>query len=248
MAIQTEPSMFDALNPEVTALEFKVTVLRDDELKLQEELKRTRATRVRRTVYFYDTPDRDLARQKICLRGRVTEGDDDQSTIKLRPLPDAGVPAGWRVPKLEIEADVVGATLIPSVKIDHKPGPGRVADVAAGSLELSKLFNDDQEAIIDAALPKGVKLNNLQVLGPIDARKWELPKDTLPPYEVCVEEWSLPDASRFLEISFKLEDVSHAESAKQAFHGLLGRLGIDVEGDPAPKTRLALKFFADRLR
>jgi uncharacterized protein YjbK len=245
MAIQTEPGLFDALDPEVTALEFKVTVRRGEERKVEAELKRTRATRVRRTVYFYDTLDRDLAAQHLFLRGRVTEDDDDQSTIKLRPLPASGVPAHWRVPKLEIEADVVGAELIPAVKIDRKLDPGRIVDVANKILEPSKLFNDHQEAIIKAA---GIELNHLQVLGPIDARKWTLPDDTLPPYEVCVEEWSLPDASRFLEISFKLEDVSEAESALKEFHGLLDRLKIGYEGDPRPKTLIALKFFADRLR
>jgi hypothetical protein len=139
----------------------------------------------------------------------------------------------------------VGSRLIPSAKIDHKPKPGRILDVASDALEPSKLFHDDQKAIIKAA---GVKLSDLKVLGPIDARKWKLPDDTLRPYEVCVEEWSLPDASRFLEISFKLKDVDEADSALSAFHGLLDRLEIGFEGDPDPKTPKALKFFADRLR
>jgi hypothetical protein len=243
MAVQREPGPFNGLDPAIKELEFKVTVLRGEERKLQAELKRLHVRPVRRRVYFYDTPDLDLAAQKLYLRGRETEGDDDQSTVKLRPLPEAGVPAQWQG-DIELSADIVGSKQVPSVKLDRKNDPGEVAAAASDDLELSKLFNKEQEAIIAAALPAGIKLDALEVLGPIDARKWDLPADVLAPYELCVEEWSLPDASRFLEISFKTQRVNGAR-AQQAFHGLLDRLKIGHEGDPDPKTLNALKFFAD---
>lgn len=249
MAVQTEPGPFSGLDPAIKELEFKVTVLRGEERKLQRELKRTRTRPVRRRVYFYDTPGLDLAAQKLYLRGRETEGDDDdQSTVKLRPLPDTGVPAPWQATKgIELSADVVGSRQVPSVKLDRDVELGRVAQVASDDLELSKLFNKEQEAIIEAALPRKTKLDDLQVLGPIYARKWELPADILPPYGLCVEEWSLPDASRFLEISFKAQRVNGAR-AQQAFHALLDRLKIGHDGDPDPKTLNALEFFADDMR
>jgi hypothetical protein len=134
--------------------------------------------------------------------------------------------------------------------VHAEPGPldpGEVAAAASRDLELSKLFDKEQEAIIAAALPDNAKLDDLQVLGPIDARKWELPADVLPPYELCVEEWSLPDAGRFLEISFNAQRVDGLR-AQEAFHGLLDRLGIGHEGDPDPKTMNALEFFADWFR
>jgi hypothetical protein len=227
-------------------LEFKVTVLRGEERKLQAELKRLRVQPVRRRVYFYDTRGLDLAAQKLFLRGRETEGDDDQSTVKLRPLPEAGVPAHWQG-DVELSADVVGPKQVPSLKLDRKLDPGEVAAAASRDLELSKLFDKEQEAIIEAALPRDTKLDDLEVLGPIHARKWDLPADVLPPYELCVEEWSLPDASRFLEISFKADRVEGAR-AQQAFHALLDRLEIGHDGDPDPKTLNALEFFADWLR
>jgi hypothetical protein len=232
------------LDTAIEDLELKVTVLRDEEPQLEAELKRLRVRPVGRRVYFYDTPDLDLAAQKLYLRGRETEGDDeDQSTVKLRPLPDGGVPAHWRG-DIELSADVVGSEEIPSVKLDRDLDLGTVARAATRDLELSKLFNKEQEAIIEAALPRGTKLDDLEVLGPIHARKWDLPAEVLPPYELCVEEWSLPDASRFLEISFKAERFDGAR-AKQAFNGLLDRLGIGHEGDPDPKTLNALEFFAE---
>ena len=244
MAVQTEPGPFSGLDPAIKELEFKVTVLRGEERKLQRELKRTRVYPVRRRVYFYDTPDLDLAAQKLFLRGRVTEGEKDDSTVKLRPVPDLGVPALWETTGgFEFEADVVGSRQVPSLKLGHEPDPGRVAKVASGALKPRKVFNDEQEAIIKAA---GTDPDDLQVLGPIDARKWVLPADVLPPYELCVEEWSLPDASRFLELSFKAQRVN-GERAQEAFHALLDRLGIGHEGDKA-KTERVLKFLAAQLR
>jgi hypothetical protein len=245
MATQT----FSGLDPAIKELEFKVTVLRGEESKLQAELKRLRVRPVRRRVYFYDTRGLDLAEQKLYLRGRETEGDDeDQSTVKLRPLPDAGVPAHWLATEdIELSADVVGSEQVPSVKLDRDLDLDSVAQAASRTLELSKLFSKEQEAIIEAALPDGTELDDLEVFGPIHARKWDLPADVLPPYELSVEEWSLPDASRFLEISFKTQRVNGAR-AQQAFHGLLDRLKIGHDGDPDPKTLNALEFFAAQTR
>lgn len=238
---------FSELDPAIEELEFKVTVLRGEERKLQAELKRLRVRPARRRVYFYDTRDLDLAAQRLYLRGRETEGDDeDQSTVKLRPLPDTGVPAHWQG-DVELSADVVGSKQVPSVKLDRDLDPGSVFQAATRDLELGKLFNTEQEAIIEAALPRGTKLNDLEVLGPINARKWELPRSVLPPYKLSVEEWALPDASRFLEISFKTKRTSGAR-AQAAFHGLLDRLKIGHDGDPDPKTLNALEFFAEELR
>ena len=84
------------------------------------------------------------------------------------------------------------------------------------------------------------------MLGPVDARKWELPPETFP-HKLSVEEWSLPDGTHFLELSFKVEP-DEAESAARAFHAFLDRVKIGHDGDPEPKTPRVLRFFAERLR
>ena len=53
-------------------------------------------------------------------------------------------------------------------------------------------------------MPSGTALNDLAVLGPVDARKWELPPEYFP-HELSVEEWSLPDGTHFFELSFKVD-------------------------------------------
>jgi uncharacterized protein YjbK len=244
MAVQTDSGPFSGLDPAVKELEFKVTVLAREVRKVEAELKRVRVVPVRRRVYFYDTLDLELATQNLFLRGRVTEGDDDDSTVKLRPVPDEGVPAIWKPTGFEWQADIVGSRQAPSLKLDNKPEPGRVARVASGDLKPSKLFDKDQEAIVEAA---GAKLDDLRVLGPIDARKWVLPADVLPPFKLCVEEWSRPDANRFFELSFKAKRAQ-ADKAQHDFRALLEGLGIDSNGSKRPKTLKVLRFFADWLR
>ena len=53
------------------------------------------------------------------LRARVTEGDDDDSTVKLRPVDLADDEASWRqIDKIRIELDVVGDKQVVSAKLD----------------------------------------------------------------------------------------------------------------------------------
>jgi hypothetical protein len=240
------PGSLTSLDPAIQRLEFKVTVLTADEPKVQAELRRTGVAPVRRKVYFFDTPGLALDARKLSLRARVTDGDDDDSTVKLRPLPLPDIPARWRGnDDVRVELDVVGERLVPSAKLDGKPDRGEIEAVAAGERKLGALFSKAQEAIIAADLPDGTELDDLDVLGPVDARKWEIPPDAFP-YELCVEEWSLPDGTHFLELSFKA-DPPEAVAAGDAFSALLARLRVSPDGDPDPKTPRVLRFFAGRL-
>jgi uncharacterized protein YjbK len=247
MAEPVEAGSFDALDPAIQKLEFKVTVLPEEEASVQAELRDAGVSPVRRKVYFYDTPELALFAKDLVLRARVTDGDEDDSTVKLRPLPLPDIPGRWRTTeKVRIEVDVVGNRQVPSAKLDGNPDRGEIEQVEHGDLALGKLFSKPQEALIEDGLPSGAALDALAVLGPVDARKWELPAATFP-YGLAVEEWSLPDGTHFVELSFKVEPAE-AQSAQQAFHALLERLIIGPEGDPDPKTPKVLRFFAARLR
>jgi hypothetical protein len=236
---------FDDLDPAIQKLEFKVTVLPEEEASVQAALRDAGVSPARRKVYFYDTPELALFAEDLVLRARVTDGDEDDSTVKLRPLPLPDIPAGWRETEdVRIEVDVVGARQVPSAKLDGKPGRGEVEQVEQQQLGLSKLFKKTQRALIDAGLPSGTALDELAVLGPVDARKWEVPAGTFP-HELGVEEWSLPDGTHFVELSFKVAP-DEAAVAQQAFHALLDRLEIGHEGDREPKTPRVLRFFAER--
>ncbi len=247
MATNTGAGGFTKLDPAIQKLEFKVTVLPPEEPKVQAELRRVGVSPARRKVYFYDTPKLALFAKALVLRARVTDGDDDDSTVKLRPLPLPNVPARWIASDgVRIELDVVGKKRVPSAKLDGKPDRGEIEQVERRAVELSKLFTKGQEALVAVELPSGTSLNDLAVLGPVDARKWDLPPETFP-HKLSVEEWSLPDGTHFIELSFKVTP-DEAEGAERAFHALLDRLKIGHDGDPEPKTPKVLKFFAERLR
>jgi hypothetical protein len=247
MATDSEGGRFDQLDPAIGKLEFKVTVLPAEEAKVHAELRRAGVDPVRRKVYFYDTPELALFAKDLVLRARVTEGDDDDSTVKLRPLPLPDIPAPWSTTDgVRIELDVVGARQVPSAKLDGEPDRGEIEQVEHGLLKLSKLFSKAQEACVEDELPSTTALHELAVLGPVDARKWELPPEAFP-HELSVEEWTLPDGPHFVELSFKVAP-GEAEGAERAFHSLLDRLEIGRDGDSEPKTPRVLRFFAERLR
>ena len=247
MHTHIETADFNDLDPAVQKLEFKVTVLPEEEAKVHAELSRLGVSPAGRKVYFYDTPELALFAKDLVLRARVTDGDDDDSTVKLRPLPESGIPARWSATDdVRVEVDVVGARRVPSAKLDGEPDPGEIAAVENGALKPGKLFSKAQEALVEDELPHGTSVGDLAVLGPVDARKWELPPEAFP-HKLSVEEWSLPGGPHFVELSFKVAP-DEAQSAQTEFHALLDRLGIGHDGDPKPKTPRVLEFLAERLR
>jgi hypothetical protein len=232
------------LDPAIEKVEFKLTVLPAKEPRVQALLRNARVSPARRKVYFYDTPELALFKRDLVLRARVTDGDEDDSTVKLRPLPQGKISRWKKQDGVKIELDVVGKKQVPSAKLEGKPERGRIEDVEEGAIALSKLFSEAQEAVIKRKA-NGAKLNHLAVLGPVNARKWDLPAIYFP-HKLAVEEWSLPDGSRFFELSFKV-DPGEAASAKREFDELLDYLKIGRKGDPDPKTPKVLEFFAARL-
>ena len=63
----------------------------------------------------------------------------------------------------------------------------------------------EQQALLEAYLPKGVDLATVPVLGPINALKWELKDFEGFPFDLDVEEWNVEDELVFLELSCKVE-------------------------------------------
>jgi hypothetical protein len=154
--------------------------------------------------------------------------------VKLRPLPQSGVPASWKNADYRYEADVIGDKDIPSLKLDRPKG--EIDDDDVGGKDADKLFDQDQGKLVPIAWA------DLKPFGPIHAHLWELEYDTISE-RISVEEWTVSGGPHFIELSFKVEPGEKA-AAKQAFHALLAGLGIDPKGDPDPKTTRVLEFCA----
>lgn len=245
MAIDSDAGDLGTLDPAIQKVEFKLTVLAADEGKVQALLQKDGVQPQRRKVYFYDTKDLALHGKDLVLRARVTQGDDDDSTVKLRPVDLADGEASWRqIDGIRIELDVVGDKQVPSAKLDGEPDRGEIEKVEAKQSRVGSLFSGQQEQLIADFAPDGISLHELEVLGPVDARKWDLDSPEGFPHKLNVEEWSLSEATRFIELSFKVS-ADEANDAQTAFRALLAGLEVDVAGDQAPKTARVLKFFAD---
>ena len=231
----------------IQKVELKLTVLAEEEPRVQDLLEKEGAQPQRRRVYFYDTRDLALYKRDVVLRARVTQGDDDDSTVKLRPVDLADDDASWRqIDGIRIELDVVGDKQVTSAKLDGQPDHGEIEGVEAKDRKVGSLFSQKQERLIADYAPKGVSLDQLEMLGPVDARKWDLDQPGGFPYALSVEEWSLPDATRFIELSFKVP-AEEANDAQAAFRAFLTDLDVKPAGDQAPKTPRVLEFFAGRL-
>ena len=149
------------------------------------------------------TPRNSSCSQDLVVRARVTDGGDDDSTVKLRPLTPPNIPPRWcTTDDVRVELDVVGRKQVPSAKLDGKPEQAR-SSRSRRDAQAEQVVHEAQEATWRRAAD-GTELNDLAVLGPVDARKWELPP-TYFPHELSVEEWSLPDGTRFFELSFKVD-------------------------------------------
>ena len=247
MAIDTDGGDLGRLDPAIQKVEFKITVLSGEEAKVQALLQKEGRQPQRRKVYFYDTKDLALYGKDLVLRARVTQGDDDDSTVKLRPVDLADDEASWRqIDGIRIELDVVGDKQVPSAKLDGEPDRGEVEEVEAKQRPVGSLFSGKQEQLIADYAPDAISLHELEVLGPVDARKWDLANPEGFPHRLSVEEWSLPNATRFIELSFKVS-ADQASDAHAAFRALLKGLDVDAAGDQTPKTPRVLKYFADRL-
>jgi hypothetical protein len=247
MAIDTDAGGLDHLDPAIQKVEFKLTVRAGEEDKVEALLAEKGGQPQRRKVYFYDTKDLALYGEDLVLRARVTQGEDDDSTVKLRPVDLADKRASWRqIDAIRIELDVVGDKEVRSAKLDGEPDRGEIEEVEAKRRRVGSLFSAKQEQLIGDYAPDGISLDELEVLGPVDARKWNVDNLEGFPHTLSVEEWSLPDATRFIELSFKVSP-DEASDAQTAFRALVIGLDVDVAGDQTPKTPRVLKYFADRL-
>lgn len=230
------------IDPAIQAVEVKITARVEDEDLVLGLLKERDEEPEERTVYFFDTPGLDLFDVGLVLRARKIQGDEDDATVKIRPVDPKRIPIDWmKTEGFEIEMDRVGDAHVISAKLSAVQARGEIDDAVAGERPLRKLFSADQERLIAEFGPKEVGWDALVPMGPIAVQKWKMGAKRLG-HEVVVERWKLPDTSDLVELSIKVAP-GEATAAADAFLAFLGAMGMEVSGDQQTKTRGALTFF-----
>jgi hypothetical protein len=174
---------------------------------------------------------------------RLVKGDDDDSTVKFRPIDATTLSKDWqRLNGFKLEADCVGDRMVCSASLTGLQQRGEIEEVAKGKRAIGKLFSRDQERFLSEFYKGPVDFGRLRVMGPIRALRWKLKHQTFP-HELTVEEWRLPNGDDLVEVSIKVPPDKVPQALK-AFDNHLRELGLDPQGAQETKTRTALEYFA----
>lgn len=196
-----------------------------------------------RQVYFFDTPDLALDRNGLVARARRTQGDPDDSVIKLRPVVPENLPEDVRrLKSFVVELDAMPGGYVCSGSFKGKLGVGDVKEAVAGARPLHKLFSKKQRSFFEQHAPDGVELDDLSVLGPVTVLKLKLSPEGLD-RKLAVELWFYPDGSHILELSTRCKTDEAFQVAAEA-RAFLSARGVNLTGKQETKTRAALEYFS----
>ena len=228
------------------SVELKLTVPESDQYATAAALGVDPLNAQIRQVYFFDTPDLDLNRAGVVVRGRRVQGKRGDTVVKLRPVVPDQVPKRLRKsPGFVVEVDAIPGSFVCSGTLKGKVDNAAVREVAFGQRSLDKLLSEDQQKLYGEHAPGEIGLKDLTLLGPILVLKLKYQPEGYD-RQLVLELWSYPDSSRVLELSTKCapRDAFQVAAETRVF---LANRGIDLSGDQETKTRKALEFFAGRL-
>jgi hypothetical protein len=196
-------------------------------------------------VYYLDTKDRTLHRHGVVVRVRSIKRRPDDSVIKLRPVSPGSIPAALRRSRqFVVEVDGMPGSYVCSGALKARLGVHDVERAMARRRPLSALFSKPQLRLLAAHLPGQAGIDDLAILGPVDARRRKLVPDGLD-HTLLVEQWTFPDDSRILELSTRCPpDATLRVAAQMA--AVLRAYGVDLTGPQQTKTRATLDFFSAR--
>ena len=245
-AAKTPQSLARAI-ADMDAVEIKVTIRPDQELRAERAMELNEDTAEVRINFFYDTPQLDLFDAGVALRARLVKGADDDSTVKFRPMEAASITEEWKQLRgFKLEADCVGHRVVCSASLTVPQKRDEIDEVAKGKRPIEKLFSKDQERFLNEFYKGRIDFGTLRVLGPIRVLRWKLMQKGFP-HELTLEEWRLPDGEDLVEVSIKTPP-EEAPQARKDFANHLRELGLDPKGASETKTRSALKYFAKAYR
>ncbi len=224
-------------------VELKLTIPDSDQRSTVQSLKLDPLDAYVRQVVFFDTPNLDLDKAGVVVRARRSQGRDDDSVVKLRPVVPDRLSAEVRAEEgFGVEVDAMPGGFVCSCSFKASRKPGRVWDALQGERRISKLFSKGQRAFYEEHAPAGIELDDLAMLGPIPVFKLKCSPEGYD-RKLVAELWFYPDGSRILELSTKCEPKEAFDVAAETRVFLSDR-GVNTSGEQQTKTRTALEYFA----
>jgi hypothetical protein len=185
-----------------------------------------------------------LLARGVILRVRATKKKSGDVTLKLRG-PDGciNVPA-WttgvgNLADAKIEGDWADRRLV-SASLTVKSDKAGREDLEAGLPPIASLLSEEQT---DLALELLIPIDEVELLGPVTAQKWEHERDG----DIDAEEWSVGDL-HFLEVSVVAKAGSDPEEARQELEQRARNGGLELAQTPKqqPKTTQVLQYLASK--
>jgi hypothetical protein len=195
-----------------------------------------------RQVVFFDTPDLRLNRMGIVVRARRIPGGGD-TVVKLRPIVPAGLPSDLRHSgSFNVEVDAMPGAFVCSGSLKGKVDNADVKLVLQGKQAIRKLFSPEQRALYRQHAPRGLDLDSLMPIGPINIAKLKFTANGFRRFLVA-EMWFYPDGSRILELSTKCTPAKAFQILAE-MKVFLTQRGIRLTGRQETKTRRTLEYFS----
>lgn len=115
--------------------------------------------------------------------------------------------------------------------------------VVLGKRPLRKLLSYEQQALFKQHAPRGLTLDALKPLGPINVVKLKFTPRAMIDRTAVAEVWLYPDGSRILELSMKCAPEEVLALLART-HVILQHRGITLTGTQETKTHKALQYFS----
>jgi hypothetical protein len=206
----------------------------------------TKANDEERYIYFFDTPGLELFHSGVVLRARRIIGGDHDSTVKLRPVDPAKVPAKWKkYAGFKIEADAGENGVVKSASLTMPVAKGVIRRVAEGKLGVAALLTEEQKRFLFEMAKLELDLARLMIMGPMQAQRWKFTDPALP-WPITAELWQRDDGELIFEASIKAP-IEQAAVAAGGFLAHLTEIGAERDHAQEAKTRWALEHYAGKV-
>ena len=209
----------------------------------------------RRSIWFCERIDAHggadmlpLLSRGVIVRVRKIRDSPDDSTLKLRGSEGAVDPRRWRErtrgfgDDARIEGDWVTDRHLVSASLDGRVESDVIDEVVAAGRphQVRRLLSDDQSALASEWL---LGLDGLELLGPIEAKKWKSGAGELGA-EVAAELWEIRNGPRFLELSMRVNVNQDPLRVQRRLEQTVRDRGLDITPNQQTKTSTVLRHLA----